>query len=104
MPREHVREAIAAARVAREELGLGHAAVVDGVDEVDGKSDEPLEQQANAFAGEFLAPEQALRAWMEAHDQPKVDLGVLVRVATWFGISAPAAFVRLSQADILRNA
>ena len=53
------------------ELGhhrLGHAAVVDGVEEVDGKSDDPLEQQANAFAGEFLAPDQALRAWMDAHD------------------------------------
>lgn len=171
MPREHVREAIAAARVAREELGLGleqpvhdllriveeteglpvailslgngvagaylvrrgqafvflngaqavqrqrftlahelghhrlgHAAVVDGVEEVEGRSDEPLEQQANAFAGEFLAPDRALHAWMEANDDPRVDLHVLVRLATWFGVSAPAAFVRLSQADILRNA
>jgi Zn-dependent peptidase ImmA (M78 family) len=88
------------------ELGhhrLGHAAVVDGVDEVDGKSDEPLEQQANAFAGEFLAPDRALHAWLEANDDPPVDLNVLVRLATWFGISAPAAFVRLNQADILRN-
>jgi Zn-dependent peptidase ImmA (M78 family) len=171
MPREHVREAIAAARVAREELGLGleqpvhdllriaeetekvpvavlglgngvagaylvrrsqpfvflngaqavqrqrftlahelghhrlgHAAVVDGVEEVEGRSDEPLEQQANAFAGEFLAPDRALHAWLEANDDPRVDLQVLVRLATWFGISAPAAFVRLDQADILRNA
>lgn len=171
MPREHIREAVAAARVAREELGLGlegpvpdilrvveetesvpvavlrlgngvagaylvrrnqtfvflngaqdvrrqrftlahelghhrlgHAAVVDGVDEVDGKSDEPLEQQANAFAGELLAPERALHAWLEANDDPLVDLNVLVRLATWFGISAPAAYVRLHQANILRNA
>ena len=40
------------------ELGhhrLGHAAVVDGVEQVEGGSDEPLEQQANAFAGEFLS-------------------------------------------------
>jgi Zn-dependent peptidase ImmA (M78 family) len=170
MPREHVREAIAVARVAREQLGLGleqpvhdllriveeteavpvavlgladgvagaylvrrsqpfvflngaqavqrqrftlahelghhrlgHAAVVDGVEEVEGRSDEPLEQQANAFAGEFLAPDRALHAWMEANDDPRVDLHVLVRLATWFGISAPAAFVRLGQADILRN-
>ena len=89
------------------ELGhhrLGHAAVVDGVEEVEGSSDEPLEQQANAFAGEFLAPDRALHAWMEANDDPRIDLHVLVRLATWFGISAPAAFVRLSQADILRNA
>src|SRR4051794_14313051 len=36
------------------ELGhhrLGHGAVVDGVNEVEGKSKEPLEKQANAFAG-----------------------------------------------------
>lgn len=88
------------------ELGhhrLGHVAVVDGVNEVEGRSDEPLEQQANAFAGEFLAPEQALRGWMEANGDPLITIPVLCRLATWFGISAPAAFVRLSQADILRN-
>src|SRR5262249_50314965 len=76
---------------------------VDGLAQVEGGSDEPLEQQANAFAGEFLAPERALNAWMEANDDPRVDLYVLVRLATWFGISAPAAFVRLNQVDILRN-
>ncbi len=170
MPREHIREAIAAARVARQELGLGleqpvhdilrvveetesvpvavlrlgngvagaylvrrdrpfvflngsqhvprqrftlahelghhrlgHAAVVDGIDEVDGKSDEPLEQQANAFAGEFLAPDRALHGWLEANGDPRIDLPVLVRLATWFGISAPAAYVRLNQAEILRK-
>lgn len=89
------------------ELGhhrLGHAAVVDGVETVEGRSDEPLEQQANAFAGQFLAPDQALRSWMDAHDDPKIDLNVLVRLATWFGISVPAAVVRLNQAEILRNA
>ncbi|MFN8186363.1 MAG: ImmA/IrrE family metallo-endopeptidase [Gaiellales bacterium] len=170
MARAHVREAEAAARVAREELGLGldapvpdilrlveetenvpvavlrlgsgvagaylvrrdrsfvflngtqavqrqrftlghelghhrlrHAAVVDGVETVEGHSNEPLEQQANAFAGQFLAPDQALRSWMDAHGDPKIDVQVLVRLATWFGISVPAAFVRLSQAEILRN-
>lgn len=89
------------------ELGhhrLGHAAVVDGVKEVDGTSKDPLEQQANAFAGEFLAPDHALRGWMEANQQPLIDLVVLCRIASWFGVSAPAAFVRLSQAEILRNA
>jgi hypothetical protein len=89
------------------ELGhhrLGHAAVVDGVDQVEGRTDEPLEQQANAFAGEFLAPVQALHAWMAARDHPRVDVNLLVKLATYFGISAPAAFVRLNQAEILRNA
>lgn len=88
------------------ELGhhrLGHGAVVDGVNEVDGKSKEPLEQQANAFAGEFLAPDHALRGWMEANGQPQIDLKRLCKIASWFGVSTPAVFVRLSQADILRN-
>jgi Zn-dependent peptidase ImmA (M78 family) len=89
------------------ELGhhrLGHAAVVDGVSQVEGKSDEPIEQQANAFAGEFLAPDQALHGWMSAHGDPLITIPVLVRLASWFGVSAPAALVRLSQAGILRNA
>jgi Zn-dependent peptidase ImmA (M78 family) len=88
------------------ELGhhrLGHAAVVDGVQEIEGKSADPLEQQANAFAGEFLAPDHALRTWLEANGQPLVTIAVLCRLASWFGISAPAAFVRLSQADLFRN-
>jgi len=88
------------------ELGhhrLGHAAVVDGVNEIEGKSKDPLEQQANAFAGEFLAPDQALHGWMEANGDPLVTIPILCRLATWFGISAPAAFVRLSQASVLRN-
>jgi Zn-dependent peptidase ImmA (M78 family) len=88
------------------ELGhhrLGHAAVVDGAREIDGTSMDPLEQQANAFAGEFLAPDQALRSWMDAHQHALIDVVRLVRIAHWFGISAPAALVRLSQADILRN-
>ena len=41
---------------------------------------------------------------MDARDHPPVDLNVLVHLATYFGISAPAAFVRLNQAEILRNA
>ena len=171
MPPEHVREAIAAARVAREELGLGleqpvhdllrvteeaagvpvavlrlsegvagayitrrgqpfifvngahdvlrqrftlahelghhrlgHTPVIDGVQEVDNESDDPLERQADAFAGEFLAPNRALQMWMEANDRKRVDTDVVVRLATWFGISAPAARMRLRQADILRDA
>jgi Zn-dependent peptidase ImmA (M78 family) len=89
------------------ELGhhrLGHRAVVDGTETVDGRATDPVEQQANAFAGEFLAPEQALRNWMDAHDHPLIDLAVLVRIAAWFGISAPAAYVRLVEAGILQRA
>ena len=87
------------------ELGhhrLGHSAVVDGSKEIDGKSNDPIEQQANAFAGEFLAPDQALRSWMHANGEPLINLTAICRIANWFGISAPAAHVRLSQADILK--
>lgn len=89
------------------ELGhhrLGHRAVIDGTETIDGRTADPLERQANAFAGEMLAPEQALRNWMDAHDQPLITISVLCRIAAWFGISAPAAFVRLADARILQKA
>ena len=88
------------------ELGhhrLGHRAVVDGTETVEGRTTDPVEQQANAFAGEFLAPEQAVRNWMDAHDHPLIDLPVLARIAAWFGISAPAAYVRLVEAEVLQR-
>jgi Zn-dependent peptidase ImmA (M78 family) len=83
---------------------LGHGAVVDGVDAVEGRSSDPREQQANAFAGELLAPEQALRGWMEARGDPLLTVEVLVRIAAWFAISAPAAYVRLIEAGVLQRA
>lgn len=89
------------------ELGhhrLGHGAVVDGVDAVEGRSSDPREQQANAFASELLAPEQALRGWMEARGDPLLTVEVLVRIAAWFAISAPAAYVRLIEAGVLQRA
>lgn len=88
------------------ELGhhrLGHRAVIDGVETIEGRTADPREQQANAFAGEMLAPEQALRNWMDAHDDPPIDIAVLCRIAAWFGISAPAAYVRLIEAGILQR-
>ena len=88
------------------ELGhhrLGHGSVVDGVEVLDTGGGDPKEQQANAFAGEFLAPEAALHRWMEAHDDPPLDLEVVVDLALWFAISTPAAVVRLAQADILQR-
>ena len=89
------------------ELGhhrIHHRAVLDGIGNVDGKSKDPLEQQAFAFAGEFLAPEQALRGWLEARGDPLVDITVLARMGVAFGISAPAMFVRLIDAGILQRA
>ena len=88
------------------ELGhhrLGHRAVIDGIETIEGRTTDPLEQQANAFAAELLAPEQALRTWMEAHDDPLITISVLCRIAAWFGISPPAAFVRLVETGILQK-
>lgn len=88
------------------ELGhhrIHHRAVVDGVGNIEGKSNDPLEQQAFAFAGEFLAPEQAIRGWLEARDDPLIDIAVLARLGVAFGMSAPAMFVRLIDADILQR-
>ena len=88
------------------ELGhhqLGHGSVVDGVAAIDGATGDPKEDQANCFAGEFLAPETALRSWMDAHDDPPLRLEVVVQIAICFAISTPAAVVRLSQADILQR-
>lgn len=89
------------------ELGhhrMHHRAVLDGIENVEGRSKDPLEQQAFAFAGEFLAPEQALRGWLEARGDPLIDIRVLARLGVAFGISAPAMFVRLVDAGILQRA
>lgn len=86
------------------ELGhhrLGHAAVVDGVETVHGTTTDPREQQASFFAGEFLAPATALEAWMDENGDPNLTINTLVHLAGEFGISVPAAYVRLCQADIL---
>jgi Zn-dependent peptidase ImmA (M78 family) len=98
--------------ITRQRLTLAHElghhrihrrAVLDGIDNIEGKSKDPLEQQAFAFAGEFLAPEQALRGWLEARGDPLIDIAVLAKLGVTFGISAPAMFVRLVDADILQR-
>jgi Zn-dependent peptidase ImmA (M78 family) len=89
------------------ELGhhwLGHDAVVDGVDVIEGSATlNRVERQAFEFAGELLAPAQALRGWMDNNQDPVITPSVLVRIGAHFGISAPAARVRLIQAGVLAN-
>jgi len=89
------------------ELGhhwLSHDAVVDGVEMIEGRRTlTAVERQANEFAGELLAPTAGLRSWMKGHGDPPITPAVLVRIGAYFGISAPAARVRLVQARILRN-
>jgi len=98
--------------VPRQRLTLAHElghhrihrrAVLDGVDNIEGKSADPMEQQAFAFAGEFLVPEQAIRGWLEARGDPLIDIAVLARLAAAFGISAPAMFVRLVEVNVLQR-
>ncbi len=82
---------------------LGHGSVVDGVETIDGAGADPKEEQANHFAGEFLAPATALRSWMDAHDDPALELDVVVAMAQWFAVSTPAMLTRLVQADVLQR-
>lgn len=88
------------------ELGhhwLEHPAVVDGEAEIEGRSSDPREQEAHAFSGEFLMPGQAIQEWLEDQGDPEIDVEVLVLLADAFGMSAPAALVRLEQTDVLER-
>ncbi|MGB7160174.1 MAG: ImmA/IrrE family metallo-endopeptidase [Tepidisphaeraceae bacterium] len=80
---------------------LGHGEVVDGQQTINGKTRDPDEVEANYFAGEFLVPEQAVMAWMQARDEPPVDLQLLVRFAVAFGVSGAVARIRLKAARYL---
>ncbi len=85
-------------------LRLGHGEVVDGPESFTAKATHPDEVAANYFASEFLAPIQAVAAWMQARGEPTIDLGVVVEIAVAFGISAQAATIRLDAARYLRTA
>lgn len=83
---------------------LGHhvlhgTGMIDRDVDVFGGSNSPREQQANAFAAEFLVPLIAVQNWME-RERPdgQVDLDVVVRLATFFGVSATVARIRLEKA------
>ena len=79
---------------------LGHGTILDRDRDIFTGSD-PQEVQANYFAGEFLAPRDAVTAWLETHGDPTIDLAVVVRFASRFGLSARAARVRFESAGLL---
>ena len=81
---------------------LGHGEVVDGLESLKPQASTPDEVAANKFAAEFLAPLPAVRAWLDASGSPTVDLGVAVRLAVEFGVSAWVARYRLAEAGCLR--
>lgn len=86
------------------ELGhhvLEHQTRVESTSELDGKTSDPNEQQANYFAGEFLAPLAAAQKWL-ADNVPadrQFDLKDLVIAADEFRISPPAMLYRLSKGE-----
>jgi Zn-dependent peptidase ImmA (M78 family) len=82
---------------------LGHDPVIDRQEDIEGKTarKRPEEAEANYFASEFLAPEQAVRSYVQARRLETFDLGAVVRLADYFGISATAARIRFEQAGYL---
>jgi Zn-dependent peptidase ImmA (M78 family) len=70
-----------------------HATSIDTLDVIAGRTRDPREVQANAFAAEFLAPRAGIER-LTGCSEP--DLETVVRIAAHFGISAIAALNRLS--------
>lgn len=84
---------------------LGHGPLIDREDDIEGKSDRrrPEEAEANYFAAEFLAPEQAVHRFVQARKIDVVDLSSVVLLADFFGISAKAARIRLEAVGLLNK-
>jgi Zn-dependent peptidase ImmA (M78 family) len=74
----------------------GHGEQVDKT--IDLRARKKTEIEANAFAAEFLLPAEGVDWWMRRHDQPPVDLHVVVGLAADFGVSAQVARYRLEAA------
>jgi Zn-dependent peptidase ImmA (M78 family) len=86
------------------ELGhhvLGHAASQDTPETLARASDQ-REVGANAFAGELLVPRAAAAAAVAAQGGP-VTTELVVRLAAAYGVSAPAALIRLRELGALRE-
>jgi Zn-dependent peptidase ImmA (M78 family) len=76
---------------------LNHRGVVDREEEISGRSRRPEEVEANYFASEFLAPTQAVRNWFDARAVDEITLRTVVELAHFFGISPPAARIRIEE-------
>lgn len=92
------------------ELGhieMDHPAHVDKVDELFGRgasTAEPIEVEANYFAAEFLAPRQAVLAWLETHAVDAViDADVVARIALTFGVAMNTVCFRLEAAGAITS-
>jgi Zn-dependent peptidase ImmA (M78 family) len=82
---------------------LGHhdLKIIDSPEDLAGGRHDPREVEANAFAAEFLAPLTGVRAWWEAAGAQRADLEVVCRLAARFGMSGPAALIRLETAKLV---
>lgn len=81
---------------------MGHQPVIDPDTHINGRSRDPREVAANAFAAELLVPREALREWIDTHfPERTVDLEVLVRAAAFFGVSAVSIRYRAEDAKIV---
>jgi Zn-dependent peptidase ImmA (M78 family)/DNA-binding XRE family transcriptional regulator len=63
---------------------------------------DPLEKQANAFAGEFLMPQADLKAIVESYGSRLKEPSCLERVAQEFNVSRDAIFYRLTKLNVFR--
>jgi hypothetical protein len=77
---------------------IGHdaALAVDTIATLSGRTTNPLEVQANAFAAEFLVP----RAGVTGRLDGEPTLEDVVRLAALYGVSAPMMLVRFRQVGI----
>lgn len=79
---------------------MEHPAVIDSPNDISGKTRDPREIQANAFAAELLVPREALREWVDARfPDREVDLEVIVSAAAFFTVSAQVIRYRLEDAQ-----
>jgi hypothetical protein len=68
---------------------------VDSFETLSGRTSNPLEVQANAFAAEFLVPKVGLDRF-----ESEPTLEDVVRLAAGYGVSAPAMVIRLEQCEL----
>jgi Zn-dependent peptidase ImmA (M78 family) len=83
---------------------LGYRSVVDRREDIFGFSRDPREVEANAFAGEFLVPHRAIENWLERHELDPASLETVVRLASFFGVSAQMVRFRLENTRRLTTA
>ncbi|MGD0272869.1 MAG: ImmA/IrrE family metallo-endopeptidase [Gaiellaceae bacterium] len=74
---------------------LGHSPVVDRTESIFGPTNNLDEIQAKYFAGELLLPKPAAESWLDREQPTQIDLEVIVRLASAFGVSAQTVRVRL---------